>query len=73
VRFYEWAGQAADVELKPSGAQQASETDLMERQGATVKLTNGKLTEQTKPYEIKTLRVQFASPRPPSNDEQSLH
>jgi alpha-mannosidase len=62
LRFYEWAGKESDVKLRlPSGAQAVSETDLMERPGANLSLQNGAVTVHTKPYEIKTIRIQFKS------------
>jgi len=61
MRFYEWAGKQADVVLQlPPGAQSASETDLMERPIGNLSVSNGAVTVPTKPYEIKTIRVQFS-------------
>src|SRR5579863_5512444 len=61
LRFYEWAGKQADVVLQlPPGAQSASETDLMERPIGNLSVSNGAVTVPTKPYEIKTIRVQFS-------------
>jgi alpha-mannosidase len=62
LRFYEWAGKKADVELQlPPGAQSASETDLMERSIADLAVHNNAVTVHTKPYEIKTLKVRFGA------------
>jgi len=62
LRFYEWAGKEADVRLQlPPGAQSASETDLMEKPIGQLSLQNGAVTVHAKPYEIKTVKVQFAS------------
>ncbi len=62
LRFYEWAGREADVELHlPAGAQSASETDLMERSIGDLAVHNDAVTVHTKPYEIKTLKVRFSS------------
>jgi alpha-mannosidase len=62
LRFYEWAGKESDVKLRlPSGAQAASETDLMERPVADLSLQDGGVTVHTKPYAIKTIRVRFTS------------
>ena len=60
LRFYEWAGKQTDVaiELTPS-AQSASETNLMERPTGSLSVANGKVIVPTKPYEIKTIQVQF--------------
>jgi len=63
-RFYEWGGRDADVTLQiPAGAGSASETDLMERAFADLPARGGTLTIHTKPYEIKTVKVNFAGPR----------
>jgi alpha-mannosidase len=62
LRFYEWAGREADVKLNlPAGARSASETDLMEKSVADLAVHNDAVTVHTKPYEIKTLKVRFAS------------
>ncbi len=62
LRFYEWAGKEADVNLRlPTGALNASETDLMERPTAELSLRDGGITVHTKPYEIKTIRVRFVA------------
>ena len=61
LRFYEWAGKQGDVSLElPSGAQSASDTDLMERPAGPLSLANDKVTVPTKPFEIKTIQVKFA-------------
>jgi alpha-mannosidase len=60
LRFYEWAGKETYVRLHlPPGAQTASETDLMERTTGTLLLNDGICTVHTKPYEIKTVKIQF--------------
>ncbi len=66
VRFYEWAGKDGDVTLQlPTGAQSATETDLMEKPIGPLSLRDGGVTVHAKPYEIKTLKVQFSSlPQP---------
>ncbi len=62
MRFYEWAGKETDVKLQlPSGAQTASETDLMERATGRLSIRDGAVMVHTKPYEIKTLKVQFVA------------
>ena len=62
VRFYEWAGKDGEVTLQlPPGAQSATETNLMEKPIGSVSLHDGKVTLHTKPYEIKTIKVQFSS------------
>ena len=61
VRFYEWAGKNGDVTLHLSaGAQEAFETDLMERPTGSLSVLNNAITIHTKPYEIKTVKVQFS-------------
>ncbi len=63
LRFYEWAGKTADVKLQlPAGAKSASETNLMEKSLEPLPVLEGAVTIHTKPYEIKTLRVEFTSP-----------
>ena len=60
LRFYEWAGKEADVKIQLlTGAQSASETDLMERATAPLTVRNDTVTVHIKPYEIKTLKVRF--------------
>ena len=62
LRFYEWAGKDGEVKLQlPPGAESASETDLMERPIASVPVQSGGVTLRTKPYEIKTIAVQYSS------------
>ncbi len=61
LRFYEWAGKSGDVTLQlPPGAASASEADLMERPTSGVTISNQILKVPTKPYEIKTIKVQFS-------------
>jgi len=62
LRFYEWAGKDGDVTIQlPPGAESAAETDLMEKPITTVPVRSGGVTLHTKPYEIKTIKAQFAS------------
>jgi len=64
VRFYEWAGKEGDVRVALHGdVQGASETDLMERSIASLHITDNMVTVHTKPYEIKTIRVQMHASR----------
>jgi alpha-mannosidase len=66
VRFYEWAGQERDVQLQvPVNAVSAAETNLMENPIANLSVTNDTIIVHTKPYEIKTVKVQF---RPNTKD-----
>jgi alpha-mannosidase len=61
LRFYEWAGKQGDVAIQlPPDATSASETDLMERPSGDLSISNGEVKVPTKPYEIKTLKVQFS-------------
>ncbi len=61
VRFYEWAGKQTDVKLQlPPGAKSAAETDLMERPIGDLTLSGDSVTVPAKPYEIKTIKVQFS-------------
>jgi alpha-mannosidase len=60
LRYYEWAGRDGEVKLQlPPGAQSAEETDLMERPIASIPVQNDSVTLRTKPYEIKTIKVQY--------------
>ena len=71
LRYYEWAGKESDVKLQlPAGAQSASETDLMERPLVELSVTESSVTVHTKPYEIKTVRVRFASKPPAQTGER---
>jgi alpha-mannosidase len=61
IRFYEWAGKAGDVTINlPPGAQSASETNLMEKPMGNLSVANDQVSVPTKPYEIKTIVVQFS-------------
>jgi alpha-mannosidase len=61
LRFYEWAGKESDIRLQiPPGAASASETDLMERPTGSLTVRDGGVTVHTKPYEIKTVKVQYS-------------
>jgi alpha-mannosidase len=62
LRFYEWAGKDGEVALQlPPGVQSAAETDLMEKPIGPLSVHNGEVTLPTKPYEIKTIKLQFSS------------
>jgi alpha-mannosidase len=62
LRFYEWAGKDGEVTIQlPPGAESAAETDLMEKRMGSLPVHNGAVSLHTKPYEIKTIKVQFAS------------
>ncbi|HUA15130.1 MAG TPA: alpha-mannosidase [Verrucomicrobiae bacterium] len=62
LRFYEWAGKDGDATLHlPQGAGSASETDMMEKPIAAIPVQNDEVKVHTKPYEIQTIKVQFAS------------
>jgi alpha-mannosidase len=61
-RFYEWAGREGDARLAlPAEVESASETDLMERTTGLLSVQKGEVTVHTRPYEIKTIKVQFTS------------
>ena len=61
LRFYEWAGKESDVTIQlPPGAESATETDLMEKAVGRLSVHKDGVTVHTKPYEIKTLKVQFS-------------
>jgi alpha-mannosidase len=60
LRFYEWAGKTGDVKLQiPSGAVSANETDLMEKPVGSVPVGNNQVQVPTKPYEIKTIKIEY--------------
>ena len=61
LRFYEWAGKEGEVVLQlPPGAESAVETDLMEKPMGSVSVHSPGVSLHTKPYEIKTIKVQFS-------------
>lgn len=61
LRFYEWAGKQGEVSMQlPASATSASETDLMERPSGQLSVANGEVRVPTKPYEIKTVKVEFS-------------
>ena len=63
LRFYEWAGKEGKVTIQlPPGAQSAEETDLMEKRMGSLSVHSGAVSVHTEAYEIKTIKVQFASP-----------
>jgi len=62
VRFYEWTGKEGNVILRlPRPAIAAYDTDLMERSQQPLSLQDGgnRVSIATKPYEIRTVRIQF--------------
>ncbi len=62
LRFYEWAGKDGEAQLQiPPGAQTAAETDLMEKPMGSLPVQNDGVTVHTKPYEIKTIKVQYSA------------
>jgi alpha-mannosidase len=68
-RYYEFAGKPAQVRLRlPEKATRAVETNLMEKEERPLSLTgNGReLVIPTGPYEIKTMKVTFATAKPGS-------
>ncbi|HEU5400060.1 MAG TPA: alpha-mannosidase [Terriglobales bacterium] len=63
IRYYEWAGKAGDVGIHlPQAAKAAYDVNLMEKGEKQLALSaNGtEVTIPTKPYEIRTVRVEFA-------------
>ena len=64
LRFYEWAGKNTDVHIMlPEGASAASLTNLMEKPAdASLSVTNHQITVPVHPYEIVSVRVEFARP-----------
>lgn len=65
LRFYEWAGKAGDVQISlPDGASSASLTNLMEEpEGAKLSVTNHQVAIPVHPYEIVSVRLEFAQSR----------
>jgi alpha-mannosidase len=62
LRFYEWAGKESDIKIHvPHGAAPIQETNLMEQPSGQLPVQEGVLSVHTKPYEIKTVRIPFAS------------
>jgi alpha-mannosidase len=62
LRLYEWAGTGAEVRLSlPEGASGAWLTNLMEKpEGEQLSLSNHHVTILAHPYEIVSLRLEFA-------------
>jgi alpha-mannosidase len=61
LRLYEWAGKTGEATIRlPEKVQSAAETDLMEKRIGDLTSNGSEVTVPTKPYEIKTIRVQFA-------------
>jgi len=62
LRFYEWAGKDGAVKITlPPGAQSASDADLMERPIGHLPIQGDTISVPTKPYEIKTVKLNFAA------------
>lgn len=60
LRYYEWAGREGEVKFKlPPGARQAWETDMLERPTGDLPLEGSTIVAHTKPYEIKTIKIEF--------------
>jgi alpha-mannosidase len=61
ARFYEWAGQEADVTLDlPAGAQHAFRANLLEKPGDSLPLDGNRVTIHTEPYSIETVKIEFS-------------
>jgi alpha-mannosidase len=63
LRFYEWAGEEDDIELKlAESVRSAEETNLMEQPIEPVPIESGSnILIHTKPYEIKTVKLKLAN------------
>jgi alpha-mannosidase len=62
IRFYEWAGKSGNVAIRlPRTAKAAYDVNLMEKseQPLTLNSSGNEVTVPTKPYEIRTIRVEF--------------
>ena len=60
LRYYEWAGKEGDVKFElPPGARHAWETDMLERPTGDLPLEHDTIVAHTKPYEIKTIKIEF--------------
>jgi alpha-mannosidase len=71
LRYYEWAGRQREVTVQlPAGAQSASETNLMEKPTSNLQVSGGEVKVPTKPYEIKTIKVQFSGMPQQANTEK---
>jgi len=61
VRFYEWEGKTADATIGlPGKPKAASETNLMEKHLGDFSVSGAEVTVPIKPYEIKTVKVEFS-------------
>jgi alpha-mannosidase len=61
VRFYEWAGKQGEITLElPSGAESASQTNLMEKAETGLTVHSDSVTVNATPYAIETIKVKFA-------------
>jgi alpha-mannosidase len=62
IRFYEWAGEAGNVTLTvPSGATGATLVNLMEKpEGSAIAVSGDKVVVPVTPFEIQTVRVDYA-------------
>jgi alpha-mannosidase len=65
LRFYEWAGEAGDVQLTvPPGAADATATNLMEQpEGPVLPVKEqNQITIPVRPFQIVSVRVNYAPP-----------
>ena len=61
-RFYDSAGRGGSARLRvPQGVSGAVETNLMEKEERSLSIQNGEVSVPVKPWEIKTVKVQFAA------------
>ena len=64
IRFYEWAGKTGNVGIRlPRAAKAAYDVNLMEKgeKQLTLSANGSEVTVPTRPYEIRTLRVEFTN------------
>ncbi len=60
LRFYEFAGKPTDVKIRlPKPPRAAAEVNLIEREIGPVVVNGQEVVISTKPYEIKTVRIEF--------------
>lgn len=63
LRFYESSGQAGTAHIKlPDGATEAYETNLMEKQESTLKVSGHEVVMPFGAWEIKTILIKYAAP-----------
>ncbi len=65
--MYEWAGKSAEVKVHlPEGATSATVTNMMEKaEGSPLTVSGGEVSVPIHPFEILTLRVDYAPAKQP--------